>query len=363
MRILVIAPPWFAVPPAGYGGIEQVVALLADGLVAEGHDVTLLAAGGSRTRAELWATFEEAPSARIGDPAVELIHVLAGYRRRDEFDVIHDHTLTGVALAAMPGGPPVVHTLHGPWTPTMAALYRQLADRVNLVAISHDQAARTPAGIELAGTIHNGIDVDAYPFTEVKGKHLAYVGRANHDKGPELAVEVARRLGCPLKMAIKVNEPAEHEYFATHIAPCCDGVEVEVVPNAEVGVRNEMVATAAAVLFPVRWPEPFGLVPLEANACGTPVVAFAEGAVPEVVTHGVSGLVVPPGDLDALCAAVGRVGELDPAACRATVRARFDASRMVAGYAALYDRVVVQEVIEVSEAASPATAPVAAVRP
>ena len=339
MRILVIAPPWFPVPPTGYGGIEQVVSLLADGLVGRGHEVTLLAAGGSRTRARLWTTCERPPSELIGAAAVELAHVLAGYRHREHFDVIHDHTLTGPPLGAMPGGPPVVHTLHGPWTAVMAELYRRLSDRVHLVAISHDQAARVPPGITLAAVVHNGIDVAAHPFIVEKGEHLAYVGRCNADKAPELAVEVARRLDRSLRMAVKINEDAERAYFDEVVAPRLDGVDVEVLPNAGWKAKTELMATAAVVLFPIRWPEPFGLVPLEANACGTPVVAFAEGALPEVVEHGRTGVLVPPGDLDGLCRAVEPASRLDPRDCRARAQEHFDAQRMVRAYESLYERV------------------------
>lgn len=349
MRILIIAPPWFRVPPQGYGGIEQVVGLLADGLPGRGHDVTLLAAGGSRSLARVWTTMERAPSELIGNPAIELAHVLVGYRRRDGFDLIHDHTLSGPPIGAMPGGPPVVHTLHGPWTPQMAALYRQLSDRIHLVAISRDQAARTPDDIRLAGVVHNGIDVAAHPFLATKGDHLAYVGRCNAEKAPELAVEVAKRLGRRLRMAIKVNEDAEHRYFDEVVAPRLRDADVDVVRNASHAAKTEMMATAAAVLFPIRWPEPFGLVPVEANACGTPVVAFAEGAVPEVVVHGRTGWLVTPGDLDAFCRAVERAGELDPHDCRAHARDRFDASRMVRDHDVLYERIVAGDPIVVPE--------------
>jgi glycosyltransferase involved in cell wall biosynthesis len=340
LRILQIAPPWFSVPPTGYGGTEQVVSVLAEGLVDLGHEVTLLAAGGSRTRAELWATSGQPPSAQLGDPVVELAHVLQGHRRRDEFDVIHDHTLTGAALGAMPGGPPVVHTLHGAWSPASAALYRQLADRVHLVAISRDQAVRTPPGIALAGVVHNAVDVDAYPLVLDKGEHLAFVGRAHPEKGPELAIEVARRLGRRLLMAVKVNEVGEHDYFSKVLEPRLADADVEIVRVAGHAEKVALLGSAAAVLFPVRWDEPFGLVPLEANACGTPVVAFARGAVPEVVDAGRTGLLVAPDDLDAFCRAVERVDQLDPRDCRANARARFDAPRMVAGYVRIYERAI-----------------------
>lgn len=340
MRVLQIAPPWFAVPPPGCGGAEQVVSVLTEGLVAAGHDVTLLAAGGSQTSARLWSPLPAPPSHLLGDQHVELAHVLVGYRRRHGFDVVHDHTTTGAALGAIADGPPVVHTLHGPFTPTTSRFYAQVGDRIALVAISHDQAARRPAGLPIAAVVHNAIDVTARPYVADKGDALLFVGRACPDKGPDIAVEVARRVGRPLRMAIKVNEADEHAYFDHVLAPLVASGDVEVVEAHSAAEKAALFASARAVLFPIRWAEPFGLVPVEANASGTPVVAFGLGAVPEVVADGVSGFVVAPGDLDAFCAATERVDELSPAACRAHALARFDGPRMVTDYLRVYEQVV-----------------------
>ena len=164
MRILEIAPPWFSIPPAGYGGIEWIVALLADGLVEAGHDVTLLASGGSVTLARLEPVYDAPPSLRIGDPWYETRHVVAGYLRRHDFDLVHDHTGTvGPALGALLDGPPVVNTLHGPWTEEVGALHALLAPRLHLVAISHDQARRAPAEVTVSGVVPNGIPIDSFP--------------------------------------------------------------------------------------------------------------------------------------------------------------------------------------------------------
>ncbi|MFA9428872.1 glycosyltransferase family 4 protein [Egicoccus sp. AB-alg2] len=340
MRILQIAPPWFAVPPSGYGGTEQVVSLLTEGLVAAGHQVTLLAAGGSHTRARLWRTFEAPPSTKLGDPVVELAHGLRGHLHRREFDVVHDHTVTGAALAAVGEGPPVVHTLHGAWTDDNATFYAALAGRVALVAISDDQATRRPADVDVAAVVHNAVDVQAHPFVRTKGDHLVFIGRASPDKGPDLAIEVARRLGRRLRMAVKVNEPDEHRYFREVLVPRLASADVELVEIRHPRQKLALLAGAQAVLFPIRWPEPFGLVPLEANACGTPVVAFANGAVPEVVADGRSGFLVAPGDLDGLCVAATQAVELDPVACRQHALDHFDVPDLVAGYLRVYERVV-----------------------
>lgn len=343
MRILQIAPPWFSVPPDRYGGVELMVAGLADGLVDRGHYVTLLASGGSRTRARLRTVYERPPSESLGNGIVEIPHVLAGYRQAHRHQLVHDHTVVGLGLAAMLGTPPVVHTIHGDWTPPLTRLYRQVADRVSLVAISHDQAARAPAGVDIAGVVHNGIDLHRYPFAPAPRGHLAFLGRAGSDKGADLAVEVARRLGRPLRMGIKVNEAAErewwHEVFEPLLETAGDHAPVHVVRNATHAQKLDVLAGADALLFPIRWDEPFGLVMAEANACGTPVVAFARGAAPEVVADGTTGWLVAADDVDAMCAAVERVPAIDRRACRQRVADRFTTAHMVDAYVRLYERV------------------------
>jgi glycosyltransferase involved in cell wall biosynthesis len=354
VRVLMIAPPWFVVPPVGYGGTEQVVALLTDGLVDAGHEVTLVASGGSRTRARIVAPHSAPPTARLGDAAVELAHVLAGYRRRDAFDLIHDHTVLGLALGSVPGGPPVVHTAHGAWTAATVPVYHAISPEVRVLTVSHDQAARAPAGVRVAGTVHNAIDVAAHPFVAAKADHLAFVGRASPEKGPEVAIEVARRTGRALRMAVKVNEADERAYFEAVLRPALGRADVELVDVVDQAGKLELLSGAAALLFPIGWDEPFGLVPIEAGACGTPVAAFRRGAVGEVVVHGRSGIVVEPGDLDGLCAAVATAVALDPAACRATVAARFDAPRMVADYLVAYGDALAGQPIVLPEARGPA---------
>ena len=337
-----MAPPWLSVPPKGYGGIEWVVSGLADGLVDAGHDVTLLASGGSKTRAQLETVFDEPPFERMGDTRIETIQALTAYRRRRDYDLIHDHTAAvGPALAALTGDPPVVHTLHLPWLDEQIQLARLIAPPVRLVAISHDLAARAPDDIPISAVVHNGVPVDRYPFTADKDDYLLFVGRANREKGPEVAVEIARRLGRPLVMAIKVNERHEREYWQEVLQPLIvssrAGIEVVSNPNHE--RKADLMAKAAAVVVPLQWAEPFGLVMPEANACGTPVVAFGMGAAPEIIAHGKTGFVVPPGDLDAFCAAVDRVGDLVPLDCRAHVMEWFSVQRMVAEYERVFEAV------------------------
>lgn len=342
MRVLQIAPPWFTVPPVGYGGIEQVVAVLADGLVDAGHDVTLLASGGSTSKAEVVSVFAEPPSADLGSSVHELTHVMAGFARRGEFDLIHDHSgFGGAALGSFLDGPPVVHTLHGPWTPIVQAFYRTAAG-LHLVGISHHQRSRAPLGVEVPDVVHNGISLTDHPFradADADG-HLAFVGRANAEKGPEVAVRVARRTGRHLKMAVKVNEPAEQRYWDTVVAPLLDGADVEVVRNGTKRDAIDIMSGAVATLFPISWPEPFGLVMVESMAVGTPIVGYAAGASTELVVSGRTGLLIPPGDVAGLCAAVEGASSLDRAACRAHVARRFSNATMVAGYETVYERLV-----------------------
>ena len=342
MRILEIAPPWFTVPPTGYGGIEQVLAQLTDGLVDAGHEVTLLASGGSTSKATLQTVFDVPPSAQLGSTCHELTHVIAGYHRRAAFDVIHDHSgFTGAAFGALLDGPPVVHTLHGPWVPEVEVFHRSLGDGLHRVAISEDQRSRAPEGVMVEHMVHNGISLTEHPFRAEPDtdRHLAFVGRSNAEKGPEVAVRVAGLLGRHLKMAVKINEPAEQVYWDTHVAPLLEGADVEVVRNGTKQDAIDIMSGAQATLFPIAWPEPFGLVMVESMAVGTPVIAYASGAALEVIDSGRTGVLVPPDDLDAFVAAVRTADSFDRAACRAHVVAHFSSAAMVAGYEAVFDAV------------------------
>ncbi len=339
MRILQLAPPWLSVPPSAYGGIEWVVSGLTDGLVDAGHDVTLFASGGSQTRAQLETVFDEPPFEQLGDARIESIQALAAYRDRWDYDLIHDHTAAvGPALAALIDGPPVIHTLHLPWLDEQIRLARLIAPPVRLVAISNNQASRAPNDIPISAVVHNGVPVDRYPFATDKDDYLLFVGRANRDKGPEVAIEVARRLRRRLIMAIKVNERSELKYWREVLQPLIASVPgIEVVQNPNHETKSNLMARAAVVVVPIQWEEPFGMVMPEANACGTPVVAYGMGSAPEVIAHGKTGFVVPPGDLDAFSAAVDRTKELLPSDCRRHVVEGFSVERMVADYERVYE--------------------------
>lgn len=339
MRIAVVAPVWFPVPPTGYGGIELVVSLLADGLVDAGHDVTLFASGGSRTKANLISPMAEPPDPReLGNAWYDGFHALSSYMQMDGFDVVHDHAgIVGPICGAMlRGNPPVVHTLHGPWTPQTRLFYSKAGLHVHLVAISDAQRADN-ADLPYIGTVHNGIDLSSYPFREKKDDVLVYIGRSNPDKGPKEAINIARRAGLPLQMLLKRSEQPEREYFEHEIEPLLAS-DIELHENVSHEKKVDMLGRACAMIFPIRWPEPFGLVMVEAMACGTPVVTTNWGAAPELVDDGVTGF-RRDGD-DDLVHAIADARTLSPKDCRTRVEKLFSAEAMVRGYEAVYERAV-----------------------
>jgi glycosyltransferase involved in cell wall biosynthesis len=329
VRIAQIAPPYLPVPPTGYGGIELVVAALADGLADRGHDVTLFASGGSSTKAALTSPMAEAPGPEnLGESAYGLAHSMAAHLQSDGFDVVHDHTLEGPALGAAHGHPAVVHTLHGPWTSAMRDYYSRVHEQVHLVAISESQRAGND-DVGYAATVPNGVDLDAHPFRDAKDDYLVYVGRAIADKGPAEAVQVAKRAGLPLAMLVKKSEKQELQYWDDHVAPLIDD-DVEVFGEVGHDEKVDLIGRARAMVFPIQWPEPFGLVMAEAMACGTPVVSRPMGAAQEVVCDGVTGFLRD--SVDDLADAVGEVGSIDPGDCREWVTERYSNDAMVDGY-------------------------------
>jgi glycosyltransferase involved in cell wall biosynthesis len=336
MRIGMIAPPWFPVPPPAYGGTEAVVALLADGLVAEGVEVTLFASGDSSTDAELEYVHVEAPSASIGEMALELEHVLACLSQAEEFDLVHDHSgLLALTLAASLETP-FVHTVHGPLTGHSGTLYHAATTfnrHASLIGLT--QAQRRPAPtLPWLATCANAIDVGAFPVREGHDGYLAFLGRMSPEKGAREAIEVARAAGLELRIAAKCREPLEQAYFEAHVGPHL-GHGVEYLGELGHADKAELLAGALALVFPIDWEEPFGLVLIEAAACGTPVVATRRGSVPEVVVDGVTGVVVDtPAEMPA---ALERVRRLEPARMRDLVERRFSVERMVQSYLDAYE--------------------------
>ncbi len=336
MHIAMVAPPWFHIPPEAYGGIEEIVGALTAALTARGHRVSLIAAGRDGTPARLLRTFTEPPSDQLGEPLPELLHAAAAARMLADLDadVVHDHSLAGPLTAAGRAVPTMV-TVHGPMDGDLAEYYRQLGDTVSLVAISAAQRASAP-DLNWVATVHNGVDVGSFPFRDAKEDWVVFVGRFVEEKGAHLAIDAARAAGRRIVLAGKVSEPAEQDYFDREIQPRL-GPDVEYVGQADAEAKRELYAKAACLLFPVRWPEPFGMVMVEAMACGTPVVALDHGSVPEVVVDGTTGIVCST--VDELPAAIAKAERLQPSACRDHVTRHFDVSVTAEGYEKVYRRV------------------------
>ncbi len=324
------------VPPERYGGVEWIVSLLADGLVDAGHEVVLFASGGSVTKAELVSAFAEPPSYRIGDSLPDLQHTLTAWLHAGAFDLVNDHS--GLLAAALAGScpAPVCHTVHGPLDGEEGRVYRQIArlnPRLRFISLSLSQRRPAP---DLAW-LHNcpyAFDVDAYPFSERREDYLLFVGRLSAEKGAARAIRVAQELGAPLKIAGKMHDQPEREYFRREIAPHLDG-DIEYLGEVSHEAKVRLLQRARCTLFPIEWEEPFGLVTVESMACGTPVVATRRGAVAEVVgDSGEGGIVVD--DVESMAAAVLAADAIDPARCRAYVDDRFSARRMLREYLEAY---------------------------
>ena len=337
MRIALLSPVWFPVPPTGYGGIEWVVSLLADGLVDAGHDVTLFASGDSRTKAELSWVYETAPSAEIGLSQFEIRHALACFERAADFDVIHDHS--GPPAAALAGvvSTPTVHTVHGPLLGEPGDMYEQIArvsPRTRLISISMNQRAPHP-DLPWIANVPNALDFSVYPAQPHAGEYLLFLGRMNAEKGAHRAVAVAMETGLPLKIAGKLREPPEHQYFREFVEPHLREGQIDYLGEVTHGEKVELLQDARATLFPIDWEEPFGLVMIESMACGTPVIATRRGSVPEVIEEGRTGVIVD--DYAEMAAAVERADALDPVDIRRAAEERFSRGRMVDDYVRAYE--------------------------
>jgi glycosyltransferase involved in cell wall biosynthesis len=339
LRIAMVAPPWYELPPDGYGGIEAMVYSLSEELTARGHEVTLVGAGQPDVSGEFRQTYIEPPSGKIGQPIPEVTHALVAAAHLDELDldVVHDHSLAG-PLSARARRSPTVVTTHGPIEGDLADYYANLGPNVCLVAISEFQRSRAP-GLPWAGVVHNAIPVGEYPFRADKEDFCLFLGRMNGEKAPDLAIEAARAAGRRIVVAAKCTEPAERRYFEERVRPLL-GPDAEWFGPADSQQKKDLLARAGCLVFPIQWDEPFGLVMVEAMACGTPVVALRGGSVPEVVSDGVTGFVRD--DPAELPDAIRRAGELDPEACRRVVAERFDVPVMTDGYEAVYRRLAAE---------------------
>jgi glycosyltransferase involved in cell wall biosynthesis len=338
LRIAQVAPLYERVPPERYGGTERVVADLTDELVRRGHDVTLVATADSRTRARLMPVTPR--PLRLHPPAdpvaLHLLALVQAFEHVPPFDLIHCHVDYLAFPLARLARATSVHTLHGRLDlPHLVPLFAHYHD-VPLVSIS--QAQRAPlAGLRLtwAGTVHHGVPLSDYPFSPRGGDYLAFLGRLSPEKRPDLAIAVAKAAGIPLKIAAKVD-PADRAYFEREVEPLLDSPLVEYLGEIGMEEKPDFLGGARALLFPIDWPEPFGLAMIEAMACGTPVIARRCGSVPEIVEDGRTGLIAD--SLEDLVAAARGVERISRAACRAAVEQRFSVERMADDYEALYRR-------------------------
>jgi glycosyltransferase involved in cell wall biosynthesis len=340
VRIAILAPVSLPVPPLGYGGTELVVHQLAEGLVDAGHAVTLFATGDSRTRAATRALLPRALTpmgfaTKESTLPFERAHAAWAFAQAADFDLIHDHTKAAGVTLAPSVATPVLTTVHNDFSPERRQLYLAHPDHA-YVAISHAHARRCPE-LNFLGVVYNGMDLKAPVFRACKENYMLFLGRLCAEKGTQTAIAVARALGIPLVLAGKID-PVDADYVAQRIMPHVDGASIRYVGEVTGRQKWELIAGARCLLFPIQWPEPFGLVMIEAMACGTPVVATRWGSVPEVVAHGETGWIAD--DFEGLLEGVRAAVTIDPRACRRRVAERFGTAAMVAGYLALYERLL-----------------------
>lgn len=338
MRIGLIAPPWVPVPPTAYGGTEAVVHALATGLTTAGHSVVLAASSDSSSPVERPGGFAPAERSGMGQSMSELPHVIRAYEALAGVDLIHDHTLTGPLYRHRPPDIPVVCTMHTVMTPELRSVYRMMARDTALVAISRDQAAAAPE-VPIARVIHHGVDPAAIPFGD-GGGYALFLGRMDPTKGVVEAVMAAREAGIPLKIAAKMSARAELDYFREVVEPLLGGNE-EFLGEPDAAGKLKLLGGALALINPLQWDEPFGMVMIEALAAGTPVVAIPRGAAPEIVDDGVTGFL--RNSTAELGLALRAAAGLDRRACRAAVEHRFSAELMARRHATLYAELLTGE--------------------
>lgn len=342
LRVAMVAPPWFPIPPRGYGGIEAVVHLLAGGLRGRGHEVTLFAASDSgRDRGTVslagtdWGNDLGMPNQRIREATYQIRVSRELARRAAEFDVIHLHNeYAGMAAAYLGGGrTPYLATVHGGINEPVLAFLAEVDKAIGLVAIS--QAQRDQAkDVRWNSVVHNAVSFEGLAFRARKDDYLLQLARITPEKGQHSAIEVAARVGLPLVLAGKVDRDAlSQRYFSQHIQPRL-GKGVRWLEEVSGDEKAELIAGAAAMLYPIEWEEPFGLAMVEAMISGTPVLAFARGAAREIVEAGLTGFVAR--DVDEMVSLVPAARQIDPAACARRASFRFSTERMAEGYEAAY---------------------------
>ncbi|MBD2775876.1 glycosyltransferase family 4 protein [Iningainema tapete] len=340
MRIAQISPLWERVPPFRYGGTELIVQLITDELVRRGHDVTLFASGDSITKAKLSSVHHQALRLdhNIKEPIFyEQMNLAEAYEKSHHFDIIHSH----MGCFALPYSSlvktPTVHTMHGIFTPDNEKMFRRFAWQP---FISISEAQREPRlGLNYIHTVYNGIDTNAYSFypNPIQPAYLAFVGRISPEKGPTQAIKIAQATGLPLKMAGKIDV-VDKDFYREKVEPLIDGEQIQYLGEVSHEEKVKLLGEATITLFPITWREPFGLVMIESMATGTPVVGMALGSVPEVITHGKTGMVCH--SLEKMVEAIPEAMKLDRQTCREYVVNRFSVESMTSEYERAYKMVL-----------------------
>jgi glycosyltransferase involved in cell wall biosynthesis len=335
MRIAQVAPLYESVPPKLYGGTERVVSWLTEELVSAGHEVTLFASGDSLTTARLVPICPQALrlNSECVDQLAHHVYLLERVlREKDEFDLIHFHIDYLHFPLSRSHALPQVTTLHGRLDiPDLMPLYREFSE-MPVISISDSQRGPLPWA-NWQGTVHHGLPDDSFKPCFAPGEYLAFLGRVSPEKGVDDAIEIAKRCGLPLKIAAKIDR-ADQEYFEYRIQPMLDHGLIEFIGEIREHEKNEFLGKASALLFPVNWEEPFGIVMIEAMACGVPVIAYPRGSVPEIIEDRVNGYLVR--DIDSAVRAIARVSEIDRRLCRLQFEERFTANRMAQDYLTIY---------------------------
>jgi glycosyltransferase involved in cell wall biosynthesis len=336
-----IAPPWESVPPAGYGGTESVVHLLTEELVARGHDVTLFATGDSRTSATLGYVCPR--SLRSANDVADKLpyvfrHAAEAISLAPEYDIVHNHAGEEVmAVGGLAGGVPMLTTMHCNITADRRFVWDGYDGYYNTLSWAQRKSMPRLDRPRFAGVAYNAIDVHSFPFDAEKDDYLLFLSRISFEKGAHIAIEVAKQTDHRLLIAGKVD-PADYTYYLSVIAPQIDGDQIMFMGEADARRKRELYRKAKALLMPIVWEEPFGLVMAEAQACGTPVIAFGRGASREIVLDGTTGFVVDTSDQ--MVNGITRLHEIDPAACRRSMEERFDVPVMADRYLELYGRIM-----------------------
>jgi len=342
MKIAQVAPLYESVPPKLYGGTERVVSWLTEELVAMGHEVTLFASGDSLTTARLVPGCPRSLrlAARLEDPLVHHFVLIEDVlREKNNFDLIHFHLDYLHFPVSRHQAVTQVSTLHGRLdTPALVPLYREFPE-MPVVSISDAQRSPLP-WINWQGTVHHGLPENSLSLCSSPGKYLAFLGRISPEKGLDKAIVIAKRAGIPLKIAAKID-PADVEYFATRIKPLMNHRLIEFIGEISDREKNEFLGHAMALLFPINWPEPFGIVVIEAMACGLPVIAYPCGSVPEIIEDGVTGFLV--NDVRGAVKAVEHIAAIDRVTCRRRFEERFTSKRMAADYLKIYERILLKQ--------------------